>query len=259
MGGAVLALAAVFAVQLPQADAAKVRKKPPQQALVTPDPSPDAVGEFDDPDASVPPPVSPPTSPPVSPKTVVTPTPAIPYPRSGLVCLYGEERDAQTNEVRCLSPEELDPPRLVIVNSRPLAEQLGMLPKTARLFTPDGGVVDPPDAAVQPEAPFEARVVSISFENGAVGGALHSLRGRTDDMAKCIDDNGGLRSESARLKLLFFVRSDRKASGMIVASARNIPVPVVRCIRKVIAEGTIGHPSANPVGVKVLIELKEND
>jgi hypothetical protein len=76
-------------------------------------------------------------------------------------------------------------------------------------------------------------------------------------MARCVDDHGGLRAESARLKLLFFVRPDQKASNLIVASARNIPVPVVRCIRQLITEGAIGRPSADPVGVKVLIELKQ--
>ena len=258
MGGALVALTAGFVVHLPQADAAKVRKKPPQQPLASTEASPDAVGEYDDLDASAPPATPAPAA--TRSASTASPTPAIPYPRSGLICLYGEEIDPGTKEVRCLSPEELNPPLLIIVNSRPLAEQLGMLSKTSSLLVPDGGVVEP-DAGVvpEPDAPFEARVVRVSFENGAVGGALRSLRNRTDDMAKCIDDNGGLRSESARLKLLFFVRADRKASGIIVASARNIPVPVVRCIRKVIEEGTIGHPSANPVGVTALIELKEND
>ncbi len=201
MGGALAALTAGFVVHLPQADAAKVRKKPPQQPLTSPEAPPDAVGEYDDPDGSAP---STPVPAATRPASTASPTPAIPYPRSGLICLYGEEIDPGTKEVRCLSPEELNPPRIIIVNSRPLAEQLGMLSKTSSLLVPDGGVVEPDAGAVpEPDAPFEARVVRVSFENGAVGGALRSLRNRTDDMAKCIDDHGGLRSESARLKLLF--------------------------------------------------------
>ena len=245
-----MALVGAFALHVPDAEAVKKRKKPPRQQLTAPEPGPEAISEIDGPDASAP----------VAPVVVENPTPAIPYPTSGLVCFYGQER-REDGTVRCLSPEELDPPRLVWVNSRPVAEQLGMLANTTLPNLPDGGVVEPPEAgvAVAPEAPFEAKVVRVSFENGVVGGALRSLRDRTDEMAKCVEDKGGLRAESARLKLLFFVRADRKASGIITASARNIPVPVVRCIRKLILEGTVGRPSTNPVGVKVLIELKRNE
>lgn len=250
LGGVATALAAAFVLHVPDAGAVKKRKKPPRQELSAPEPDPDAMSEVDDPDASAP----------VATAPAPDPTPAIPYPTAGLVCFYGQER-TDDGKVRCLAPEELDPPRLIWVNSRPLAEQLGMLANTTAPTLPDGGVAEPPEAPVvaEPESPFEARVVRVSFENGVVGGALRSLRDRTDDMAKCVEDEGGLRADSARLKLLFFVRPDRKASGMITASARNIPVPVVRCIRKVIQEGTIGRPSTNPVGVKVLIELKENE
>ncbi|MCU0690243.1 MAG: hypothetical protein MUF54_02455, partial [Polyangiaceae bacterium] len=81
----------------------------------------------------------------------VNPSPAVPatpasssakaagYPKPGLICLYGRERDEATQRDRCLSPEELQPPRLVIVNSRPLAEQLGMLEQAQAL---DAGLAD---------------------------------------------------------------------------------------------------------------------
>jgi hypothetical protein len=195
----VLAVAAMHVGGVRDADAAKVRKKPPVQPL-----SPPPVASS----AATPPAEAP------QPRPVADPVPTIPYPTSGLVCLYGESKDPQTQATRCLAPEELNPPRLVTVNSRPLAEQLGMLSATTGTLVPDRGVEEGPEA-------------------GSVA--------------------------SARLKLMFFVRPNHKASGMIVASARNVPPPVVRCIRKVIEDGVVGRPSTDAVGVTALIELKDID
>lgn len=244
-------LATVTSLWVPEADAAKVRKKPPLRPLSPPVAVLDSGVETDAVEGTAAPRV-------VSTAAVLAdPIPAIPYPEAGVLCLYGEQDDSEPQKRRCMAPEQLSPPRLVLVNSRPLAEQLGMLDRTKGLSAPDGGVVEPPEGELpEVEAPFKARVVSVSFENGAVGGALRNLRARSDEMGKCVEENGGLRSESARLKLLFFVRDNQKASGMIVASARNVPVPIVRCIRKVIEDGTVGRPSTNAVGVTLLIELR---
>ncbi len=242
----VLAAAAMHVAGVRDADAAKVRKKPPVQPL-SPPPTASQANQA----------AEPPTEASAS-RPVAEPVPSIPYPTSGLVCLYGESKDPETQATRCLAPEELDPPRLVVVNSRPLAEQLGMLGASASTVVPSGGAEEGPETGPEPENQ-KARVVRVSFENGAVGGALRNLRARTDDMAACVDENGGLRAQSARLKLMFFVRPNQKASGMIVASARNVPPPVVRCIRKVIEDGVVGRPSTDAVGVTALIELKDID
>lgn len=182
---------------------------------------------------------------------------APPYPSTGLICLYGKVTEDGGD--RCLSPEELDPPRIVIVDTRPLAEQLGMLRPEAP-DTPDDAGADggDDDTELSTDGTFKARVVSLEFENGGVGGARNSLRHMRRDIADCVADNGGLRSDSARLKLLFYVRGDGKASGVMVASARNVPPAVVRCISKLVEGASVGRPSNNPVGVKALFELKEN-
>ncbi len=248
-----LTLPAIHLVNGPEASAEKIRKKPPKHPL----PPRRTVSDIEEPGDAT-------TSSAALSSSVRTPARArraeIPYPKAGLICLYGEQIVRSTKKARCLSPEELDPPRLVMVNSRPLAEELGMLRHTSEPSIPNVPASKTPDTAagVASSSAFKARVVRVSFENGVVGGALRSLRSRTDDMARCVEDEGGLRADSARLKLLFFVRGSKRASGMIVASARNIPLPVVRCIRKVIQKGEVGRPSTNPVGVKVLIELKQN-
>ena len=230
-GCLLLAMGLHFA-SVPTADAAKVRKKPPRQRLSTPvvvvDAGPDTSSE------------------------VAQPVPAEQdagsTPKS--ICLYGEERDPDTQALRCLSQEDVENRRRgASVDSEDPSED-----------APDAGREGEPDAGVEEEEGSKrARVVRVSFENGVVGGALRNLRERSYDMEACIDKNGGLRVKSARLKLMFFVRPDQKASGMIVASARNVPAPIVRCVRRVIEEGVVGRPSSEAVGVTVLVELKNVD
>lgn len=187
---------------------------------------------------------------------------AAPLPSAGLFCLYGQEQE--DGGVRCLSPEELDPPRNVLIDTRPIAEKLGMLQAPAPEAPEDGGVA--PDAGDRDDESefgsdgvYKARVVRVQFENGAVGGAMRSLKQARRDIADCVEDTGGLRAESARLKLLFYVRIDGKASGVTVVTARNIPAPVVRCITRLLEGRAMGRPSTDPVGVKTLIELKERE
>lgn len=184
-------------------------------------------------------------------------------------CFYGRQIDGHTGRVRCLAPEELDPPLHVHPDTRALAEQLGML-HGPEPESPDASVSSQTDAGAEEEEAdggeegtasggFKARVVSLSFENGVAGRAHASLKRVQGKMAECVDKEGGLKSQSARLKVLFLVRARGRAEGLIVASARNIPPKVVRCITKVIEAQPVGAPSNDPVGVTALIELKERE
>jgi len=186
---------------------------------------------------------------------------------SDALCYYGRQIDGHTGRVRCLSPEELDPPLHVHPDTRALAEQLGML-HGPEPESPDASVSSQSDAGTEEEegdggeegtasGAYKARVVSLSFENGVAGRAHGSLKRVQGKMAECVDKEGGLKTQSARLKVLFLVRARGRAEGLIVASARNIPPKVVRCITKVIEAQPVGAPSNDPVGVTALIELKE--
>ena len=184
----------------------------------------------------------------------------------GLLCYYGKTRDAHSGQDRCLSPEELDPPRVVIADTRAIAEQLGMMhdgePDASVAFVSDGGEVEA-DASVDVESPsttgYKARVVRVSFENGAVGHVQKFLENKTDAMEACVADNGGLHRPATRVKLMFLVRPRGIAEGMIISSARNVPPRVVSCVKKLIEHQHVGTPSNDPVGVTVLLELKEAD
>lgn len=188
---------------------------------------------------------------------------------SSRLCYYGSVIDGHTGRERCLAPEELDPPLHVHPDTRALADQLGMLhgPEPA---SPDAGPIGDAEAPADDaesdggdegtaSGAFKARVVSVSFENGVIGRAHRSLKRVQGKMAECVDKEGGLKSQSARLKLLFLVRAQGRAEGLIVASSRNIPPKVVRCITKTIEHLPVGAPSNDPVGVTALIELKERE
>ncbi|MBI5533175.1 MAG: hypothetical protein HY898_10690 [Deltaproteobacteria bacterium] len=193
--------------------------------------------------------------------------PAAPAPaasNAGLTCYYGKEVDGHSGKERCLAPEELDPPLHILVDTRTLAEELGMLhgpePESdAGAGASDAGEDEDGGDDGETSGGYKARVVSVSFENGAVGRAQGSLKKLAKKMADCVVDEGGLKSQSARLKLMFLVRARGRAEGLIVASARNIPPKVVRCITKVIENQPVGTPSNDPVGVTALIELKEKE
>ncbi|MCL2824483.1 MAG: hypothetical protein FWD57_10865 [Polyangiaceae bacterium] len=250
----VLAVSAILCATATDADAAKIRKRPPKQPL-----APRVVAVDDGPA------VSSASTDPAPPDVAVDvgvaaavpdPVAAIPYQPSGSSCLYGEVQDSVTKTLRCLAPDELNPPRRIIVDTRALADQLGLRPP---VIVPMPAAAVAQDAEPEPEDPPRVRVLSVSFENGAVGGALQNLRAKTPDFAACMDDNGGLRVRSARLKLLFFVRSNQKASGMIVGSSRNVPQPIIACFRKVIEGGVVGTPSSGAVGVTAVFELRNDE
>jgi hypothetical protein len=186
---------------------------------------------------------------------------------SGLRCYYGKEVDGHTGQERCLSPEELDPPLQVVVDTS--AHGGGAPSLHAPELQADASVTSASDAAAEEEddagdeggtsGDFKARVVSVSFENGVVGRAHGSLKKLSTKMAECVATEGGLKVQSARLKLMFLVRSRGRAEGMIVASARNVPPKVVRCITRAVEAHPIGTPSNEPVGVTALIELKRRE
>jgi len=202
-----------------------------------------------------------------APRPKASVSPAAAASSSELTCYYGKEIDGHSGKERCLAPEELDPPLHILVDTRTLAEELGMLhgpePQSDASVGAgaDGGAEDDEDGGEEGaiSGGYKARVVSVSFENGAVGRAHGSLKKLAHKMADCVVDEGGLKSHSARLKLMFLVRARGRAEGLIVASARNIPPKVVRCITKVIENQPVGTPSNDPVGVTALIELKEKD
>ena len=186
---------------------------------------------------------------------------------AGLRCYYGKTLDGHTGKERCLSPEELNPPLQVVADTSAYGGEPPALhapepeADASVALAAEAGQDDGEDGGEEggSSGEYKARVVSVSFENGVVGRAHSSLKKLSTKMAACVESEGGLKVQSARLKLLFLVRARGRAEGMIVASARNVPPKVVRCITKLIENQAVGSPSNEPVGVTALIELKHRE
>ena len=252
------------------AHAVKLRKKPPLKPLPAPLLASDIAQAQDASSASA----SNSSSTATAPVTASAPRPSTrvpaaknPYPSGNLICLYGSEYHAVSKTTRCLAPEQLSPPRWVRVNSQPLAEQLGLLASAPGLRMPanaSAAAATPTTASAPAEEALEGggservKIARVSFENGHASGVQRGLRSKRDEIATCMTDHGGLKVASARLKLLFFVGANQKPTGMVVASAKNIPSPIVRCIRGVVEKTQMGRPSSEAVGVTAVIELKND-
>jgi hypothetical protein len=160
-------------------------------------------------------------------------------------CPYGELTDPHRGFVRCLLPEERD---------------AGWLPP------PPQGDPQPPAEPPKAEAPKDAprpaatplvEIGAPKFENGQVTKVEKSLGKASADIAKCIADHGGLTGEGGgSMKIQFLVRSRGRAEGVEVLSAKNVSGEAASCVRVLLKNKAIGAPSADPVGVTVVITFK---
>jgi hypothetical protein len=160
-------------------------------------------------------------------------------------CPYGELTDPHRGFVRCLLPEERD---------------AGWLPPPSQgePTPPEPPKAEPPKPE-PPRGPAPTPLVAIgapTFENGSVTKVEKSLGKASAEIAKCVAEHGGLSGEAGSLKIQFLVRSRGRAEGVEVLAAKNVSSEAAACVRVLIKNKAIGAPSADPVGVTVVISLK---
>jgi hypothetical protein len=160
-------------------------------------------------------------------------------------CPYGELNDPQKGFVRCLLPEERDagwqpPPR----------------DAPAEPAKPEPPKAEPPTDAGVSAPPPVVEIGAPKFENGEVTKVEKSLGKHTGDIAKCVADHGGLSGESGSLKVQFLVRVRGRAEGVEVLSAKGVSAEASACVRQALKNKAIGAPTADPVGVTVIITLR---
>jgi hypothetical protein len=163
-------------------------------------------------------------------------------------CPYGALEDPHRGFVRCLLPDERDagwvpPPP----GDAPAAPSASAAPAPG------------PSAAPPAPAPAPPPLVEIGepkFENGDVTKVEKSLGKASAGLARCIADNGGLAGESGSVKIQFLVRSRGRAEGVEVLAAKGVSAEAAGCVRRLLKNKAIGAPSADPVGVTVVITFK---
>lgn len=158
-------------------------------------------------------------------------------------CPYGELVDPHRGFVRCLLPDERD---------------AGWLPPPPQAdpTPPEPPKAEPPKDAPKPAAAPAVEIGAPKFENGTVTKVEKSLNKHAAEIGRCVAEHGGVQGEAGSLKIQFLVRSRGRAEGVEVLSAKNVGAEAAACVRTLLKNKAIGAPSADPVGVTVVIALK---
>ena len=147
-------------------------------------------------------------------------------------CPYGAQEDPHRGFVRCLAANEGD---------AGTAPPPGIMPPT-----PERPRTGPP--VVEVGAP--------TFENGEVSRVEKVLAKATAEIAACVADHGGLVGDAGSMKVQFLVRSRGRAEGVEIVAAKGVGADASACVRKLLKNKAIGAPTADPVGVTVVLSLK---
>ena len=162
-------------------------------------------------------------------------------------CPYGSLEDPHRGFVRCLLPEERDAGWL------PPPPQG---PPPGEPSPPEPPAAEPPRDA-GPAAPLPVvEIGAPKFDNGEVTKVEKSLGKASADLARCVADHGGLGAEAGTVKIQFLVRSRGRAEGVEVLAAKGVSAEAAGCVRHLIKNKAIGAPTADPVGVTVVITFK---
>lgn len=159
-------------------------------------------------------------------------------------CPYGSLEDPHRGFVRCLLPDERD---------------AGWLPPPPQ---GDPTPAEPPraepprDAGPPPAAPPTVEIGAPRFDGGEVTKVEKSLGKASAGLARCVADNGGVGGDAGTVKIQFLVRSRGRAEGVEVLGARGVSAEAAGCVRHLIKNKAIGAPTADPVGVTVVITFK---
>jgi len=165
---------------------------------------------------------------------------AAPADDGGPRCPYGELTDPHRGFVRCLLPDERD---------------AGWLPPPPQGDPPaEAPRAEPPKD--RPTAPPTVEIGAPRFDNGQVTKVDKSLGKHAADLARCVADHGGVSGDAGSMKIQFLVRSRGRAEGVEVLASKGVSAEASACVRVLLKNKAIGAPSADPVGVTVVIGFK---
>lgn len=121
-----------------------------------------------------------------------------------------------------------------------------------------------PPASAAPSAappkvgpPPEVEVKPPTFESGDVPRAEKTLIKLGDEIARCVAENGGLARSTGTMKVQFIVRARGRAEGVEVLSSQGVSPEAATCVRLLLKNRNVGHPTTDPVGVTVVLNFKQ--
>ncbi len=107
--------------------------------------------------------------------------------------------------------------------------------------------------------PASASFEDPSFDGGDVAKAKASIEKLKKGVEKCINAEGGVSKDGATIKIQFLVRTQGIAEGADIVDAKGIGDTARKCVRDAFKKKKIGPPSADPVGVTVVIDFRTKD
>jgi hypothetical protein len=105
-------------------------------------------------------------------------------------------------------------------------------------------------------APPAVEVKEPTFENGEVPRAEKFLGKLSSDIGQCIAKHGGLSKASGSMKVQFIVRARGRAEGVEILSSQGVTPEANACVRLLLKNKSVGAPTADPVGVTFVVNLK---
>jgi hypothetical protein len=112
------------------------------------------------------------------------------------------------------------------------------------------------DGAPKSERRVVVKEVGQAFaDTGGLPEAQRQLRRPIDRYAACVESNGGLEADPARVTVRFLVRERGRAEGVAVKDRRGVSLAAAKCIADVIDRRYVGYPAAPIVGATLSIEL----
>jgi hypothetical protein len=165
-------------------------------------------------------------------------------------CPWGRLADGHGMLLRCLKPAEAS--QLLAADvSAPVADATpGKTPPAASAATPAAS-----SAPVLAKAGLVMRMGAAQADAGELPLAAKKLTAAEDKIIGCVEANGGVTSEPARVVLRFLVRERGRAEGVTVKSQAGMSKKAAECIAGVIDRRYVGYPAAPIVGATLPIEL----
>lgn len=177
--------------------------------------------------------------------------PAARYPFDP-VCSWGRVADGRGMLVRCLDAAEAA--RLTLAPERPAADATSSPGSPA--LAAAGAPVQFGDAARKTARRAVVKEVGQALaDTGSLPEAQRQLRRPVDRYVACVENNGGLTADVAKVTVRFLVRERGRAEGVSVKDRRGLSLAAAKCIADVIDRRYVGYPEAPIVGASLTIEL----
>ena len=169
-------------------------------------------------------------------------------------CAWGRLADGHGMLIRCLEPAEAS----VLLEGK-LQVNAGSAGKT-----PPGKSTETPkeksapakvEAATKPGKVVVSNVGPAQADTGELPLAAKKLGLPKDRYVDCVEKNGGLTADQAKVVVRFLVRERGRAEGVSVKSRKGMSETAAECIADVVDRRYVGYPAAPMVGATIPIEL----